>query len=230
VSEETSRRRIDDSELGRLAIFPLPEAVLFPHTAMPLHVFEPRYVQLVRDCVEQGRPLAVWQLDGSGAEGAHGPALRTVATVGRIGLSQEAAEGRLEILVEGLERVRLAGESASGRPYRVVSAIRHPLEAPAGADVGARVDTLQGVSEALAVNHPRASRLLQLTLQRCADPGELSDVLCAITHEDGGARQALLETSSVTRRLDRVIETLSTLLLHVPLSPEEDDETPQLRM
>ena len=205
---------LTDSELQRMIIFPLPGAVLFPHAALPLHVFEPRYRKLAADCIERGLPLAVWQTDPRGSLTERGPALQRIATAGRIGTHAVLPDGRMDIVVLGVERVRLLSEEESGEPYRVVRVERHPLQGVEPGEIAGRVDTLRGLAGMLAAQHPRAARLLAITLNRCSDPAELSDVLCTITHDDGHLRQELLETSSVPRRLERVIETLSGLVLH----------------
>lgn len=222
-----TERPLSDDELSRLAVFPLPEAVLFPNAALPLHVFEPRYRKLVGDCIESKAPLAVWQLAPAttAASGAQqGPALQPVATAGRIGSHVPLPDGRIDIVVLGVERVRLLDEAESDEPYRIVRVARHPLDPLAAGDAAGRIETLRGLAGMLAVEHPRAARLLSLTLTRCEDPEELSDVLCAITHDDGMLRQELLETSSIPARLDRVVETLSSLVLHAGLGDDDDGE------
>ena len=217
-----AERALSDDELSHLAIFPLPEAVLFPHAALPLHVFEPRYRKLVADCVAAKRPLAVWRLDPGERRTPHGPAIAPVATAGRIGSHARLPGGDVDIIVLGVERVRLVEEKESAEPYRVVRVERHPLEPVASSDITGRIETLRGLAGMLAMKHPRAARLLSITLDRCDDPEELSDVLCTITHDDGALRQELLETSKVPQRLDKVVETLSSLVLHAGLA--EDPE------
>ena len=41
-------------ELARLPVFPLPRVVFFPGTALPLHLFEPRYTEMIEDCLDSG--------------------------------------------------------------------------------------------------------------------------------------------------------------------------------
>ena len=214
---------LTDAQLGRLAIFPLPGAVLFPHATIPLHVFEPRYRALVEDCMLRDAPLAIWRIDEEAVSTPSGPALSRVATAGRIGAHQPMPHGTCDIIVEGLARVVLESESDSGEPWRVVRARRHPLEDVDAPQVRPRVDTLRRLGSVLALRHPRAARLLQVTIDRCPEPGELSDVICAITHDDPGLRQELLETSSVPARLDKVIETLGALMLEEEAEPEDSE-------
>lgn len=215
---------LSDGELEQLRIFPLAGVTLFPHGVLPLHVFEPRYRQLVEDCLEFGHPLAPWGIDERARGTNRGPGLLAVGTAGRIRSHRRLDDGRFDILVEGVERVRLVGESDSGRPYRVISAERHPLLPCAPGQLRTHVLTLKSLAGTLALEHPRAARLLQITLDRCDDPEELSNVLCAIAHENPSLRQLLLESSSVEDRLDKVVETLSTLLLRSQVRTQAEGE------
>ena len=215
---------LSDLELSRLRIFPLSGVTLFPHGILPLHVFEPRYRKLVEDCLAGGHPFAPWGIDERAAGGRRGPGLHEVATAGRIRSHRRHEDGRFDILVEGVERVRVIAEDDSLEPYRVVSAVRHPLQPVEPERLRSRVATLKSLAGTLALEHPRAARLLQVTLDRCEDPSELSDVLCAIVHDNPSLRQVLLETSSVDARLGKVLETLSTLLLRSQVKGKVETE------
>ena len=48
-----------ETNVEEVALFPIPDLVAFPGTAIPLHVFEPRYRKMVHDCVESGRKIGV---------------------------------------------------------------------------------------------------------------------------------------------------------------------------
>jgi Lon protease-like protein len=215
---------LSDLELGALRIFPLSGVTLFPHGVLPLHVFEPRYRKLVEDCLEGGHPIAPWGIDERLLGSSSGPGLHPVATAGRIRSHRRLDDGRFDIIVEGIERVRLVEERDSASPYRLVAVERHPLLECGPGCVDSQVVTLKSLAGVLALEHPRAARLLQVTLDRCSDPAELSDVLCAIAHDDASLRQLLLETSSIPDRLDKVIETLSTLLLRSQAKGESRGE------
>lgn len=211
-----NRSPLSDDELERLAVFPLQGVVLFPHTVQPLHVFEARYCSLVQDCLDEDRPLALWQVDEARGRTPFGPGLQQVATAGRIVVHHELPDGRHSVVVEGLERVRLVEELEPEGLYRVVRSRRHPMCEPDPRAVAARIETLQLLARSLLSVQPRAARLVQVTLLRlpeATDQQELSDVLCSLTFEDGSARQGLLEQSDVVSRLDRVIESLSGLVL-----------------
>ncbi len=50
---------VTDKHLKELPLFPLPGTVFFPNTLLPLHVFEPRYRQLTKFCIDNSWPMAV---------------------------------------------------------------------------------------------------------------------------------------------------------------------------
>ncbi|MEM7245120.1 MAG: LON peptidase substrate-binding domain-containing protein [Acidobacteriota bacterium] len=218
----TAVTALTSEHLGQLALFPLEGVALFPNTMLPLHVFEPRYKTLVEDCLEHDLPMAVWQLDPEGEETPHGPRIRNVATAGRIAVHHRHDDGRFDIVVEGLERVRLVEEQSTVTPYRIATTERHPLTEPDRDALLARRQVLRELATALVPLHPRAGKLVIITLERVDDAGELSDVLCSLTTGNGSKRQGLLENDSVLERLDEVIDVLGSLVLRS--DPGELDE------
>lgn len=111
---------------GVMPVFPLPGVVFFPHTSLPLHIFEPRYRQMVEDALETDGWLSVALLDPSSPPADDDrPAFHRVAGAGKIVQCKRLPDGRYDIAVEGRERVRLA-EVDSDRPYRRVSVTSLP--------------------------------------------------------------------------------------------------------
>ena len=111
---------------GELPVFPLPNAVLFPGTTLPLYVFEPRYRQMVEDVLRHGRWMSVALLrPGFEADYEGSPEFHDVAGAGFLVRSNRLEDGRYEITLEGRARVRLE-EVPSARLYRMVRAIPCP--------------------------------------------------------------------------------------------------------
>ncbi len=107
---------------GTTPLFPLPEFVLFPKTVQPFHIFEPRYIEMVDDCMagEQLVTIPLIKSESNGQEeGA--PPLHGIATLGTINQVQELKnDGGMQtynILVTGLVRVEIA-EVESDKAYR----------------------------------------------------------------------------------------------------------------
>src|SRR5215467_7574945 len=104
---------------GTARLFPLPNLVLFPHVMQPLHIFEPRYRQMTADALAGDRLIALallrpgWESDYDGK-----PAIYPVACLGRVVAEQRLDDGRYNILLRGLSRVRLVEELSQGKLYR----------------------------------------------------------------------------------------------------------------
>lgn len=198
--------------LRELPLFPLQSTVFFPHTLLPLHVFEPRYRQLTEHVLEgHGHLGIVWRAPGH----MGGPLadLAAVACVGRVVHHERLADGRFHLLVQGVARAAIHEElPADGLLYRRAFAERLvPDDADRATD---EVRALRSCYARLLQCCPDASHVLgELPLCMC-EPCVLADVACACLLQDLHARQAALEEPSVVRRLRCANEALASLLLH----------------
>jgi Lon protease-like protein len=92
--------------------------VLFPQTVLPLHIFEPRYREMVRDAQAGDGMIAIALLEaGFEKDYAGSPAIHTLGTIGRIEQLQQLPDGRSNLNLVGLVRVELS-EIPSSKPYR----------------------------------------------------------------------------------------------------------------
>lgn len=204
---EHDERRVHDA-LGRLAIFPLPGAVLLPHGLVPLHVFEPRYRKMMRDCLDGAGVLALAQLaPGPAPEGGAEPRVLPVIGAGVFDHVEPLPDGRFNLVLRGVLRARIVEELPAGQPYRLVRAepLREdPLEAlRPEAQEAAEALRQMVLGLCAAMPGPGAQRLLH-SIARAADPSALADVVAATLVESPRERQRLLEELSVLARLSRV--------------------------
>lgn len=99
-----------------VAVFPLPNAVVLPGSYLPLNIFEPRYLNMVQDAMESHRLIGMIQPRDDSSK----PELYRVGCAGRITRYHESLDGRLEIVLTGLCRFRVADELSTTRGYRLV--------------------------------------------------------------------------------------------------------------
>lgn len=148
-----------------IALFPLGAASLLPHAVQPLHVFEPRYRQMVEDALgdaqpadlAQAAPIAMATIAASGGEATPGlPALRPVVCVGRIVQHRRLPDGRHEIALHGVARARILAmhEPEGARPYRMAELV--PMDRPRAAPP--RMARARAAIEGL-LSRPRLARL-----------------------------------------------------------------------
>lgn len=103
---------------GHAPIFPLPNVVFFPKTLLPLHIFEERYKQMVRDVLEKERIICMVLMKGEDEQDLSGrPAIHNIGTVGYIEEVDELADGKFNIILNGLVKVKI-NEIEVATPYR----------------------------------------------------------------------------------------------------------------
>ncbi len=109
---------IKQSELpDTIPIFPLGGALLLPRSRLPLHIFEPRYLQMVEDALKTpGRLIGMVQPNE--VPGRDGPGLQRIGCAGRITQFSETEDGRYMITLGGVSRFRVAKEVEGFVPYR----------------------------------------------------------------------------------------------------------------
>lgn len=207
MASDPSARPSIDAALEALPLFPLPQAVLFPGALLPLHVFEPRYKAMIRDCLASHRALAVVQITDPVTRDEHGhPKIATVAGAGVIVDHTELPEGRFNILLRGQARVRLA-ELPFSPPYRRASATT--LDA---AETGANerdVSALLSNAAAFVALVRERERDFEFRAPSGAPPGALADACAHHLIIDGLERQQILETLDARERVLRVTEVLA---------------------
>ena len=113
-----------------MPLFPLDSAVLLPQQVLPLHIFEPRYRQMIEHCLDGAGQIAMATFAGQAwKQEYHGrPPLRPAVCIGQIAQHERAPEGRYHILLQGVCRARILREvpPVQGRLYRM--AILEPAE------------------------------------------------------------------------------------------------------
>jgi Lon protease-like protein len=100
----------------RVPIFPLAGAILFPRSQLPLHIFEQRYRDMVKDAIEGAGRIGMIQ--PLGPEDDNQAPLYGVGCVGDIVGIEELDDGKFNIVLLGANRFRLIGETQSDVSYR----------------------------------------------------------------------------------------------------------------
>ena len=190
---------------SEIPIFPLPNVVLFPNVFLPLHIFEPRYRQMVADALSGDRIIGMVLLR-PGWEGNYEgrPPVYPIGCAGLITHAEPIADGRYNIVLRGLEKFRII-EELGGQDYRI-----------------ARVQTLmEDINEAERASMRNERRRLEALLVpqpegRGADakvPPTMADedlvnALAQYLELEPVEKQALLEREGLLARCRSLIELL----------------------
>lgn len=102
---------------GAIPIFPLPGALLLPRSRLPLHVFEPRYLQMLDDALKTPERL-VGMVQPNEVAGRGGIGLQMIGCAGRITQFSETEDNRYMVTLSGISRFRVVSEVDGFTPYR----------------------------------------------------------------------------------------------------------------
>jgi uncharacterized protein len=190
--------------LRRLPLFPLEDVVLFPHSMIPLHIFEARYRKMVRDVLGSNRLLAVsLQLEKEDIADGKPPQVARVASVGELVLAQELPDGRFNLVVRGRARISIDAELPSDEPYRLIAAHEIPDDPwTKPSDIDEADAALRALVTGLAESIPDGGELLKHVAAAQDTPAALANVIAASLIADPRSRQRLLETTDVFERLE----------------------------
>jgi Lon protease-like protein len=200
------------ADLRALPIFPLPNVALFPGATLPLHVFEQRYRDLVRDALAGNKALAIARLKpGFEARYEGRPAVFEVCGAGVIDGHRELSDGRYDILVRGVARVRIVHEHPPLQKYRLVNA-ELLTDLPSAPELAAAFhERLRALWPTLAVHLPEPARDLKLYTRDADNAGVLSDKLASSLFGDPELTQLLLAERDPTERLRIVTDALQEI-------------------
>jgi Lon protease-like protein len=198
---------------GRARLFPLPNLVLFPHVIQPLHIFERRYVEMLLDAIEDDRLIAMsllqsgWEADYEGR-----PPLAPVACLGRVVTWQAQGSARYNLLLLGIQRVRILHELPAARSFREAEVEILPDQYPPQTEElrPALHHKLVATFERLL---PRIKDSEELFSQLSIDSvslGTLTDVIAYALDLELPLKQALLTEPCVDRRATMLLSHLGS--------------------
>jgi ATP-dependent Lon protease len=190
-----------------LPVLPLRDAVVFPLTATPLVVAQPRSVRLVDDVMRSNRLLVLVAQRDPKAEPAKPEDLYRVGTVGVIHQLARAPDGSLRLMVQGVERVRLL-DFISTDPYLVARIEAAPDQTVPAPEVDAHRRAVVDIFRRLVEASPELPDELADGVQSVIDPRHVVYLVASMVPIDLAARQELLEMDPVTAKLRRLVDLL----------------------
>jgi len=203
--------------LERLPVFPLPATVLFPGTALPLHIFEPRYAAMVEDAMADDGALGIVMLRDEADPMAPQAPIHRVACAGRIVHCERLPHERFNILVHGLDRVHLVDELPLENGFRRFRTTR--MDTTGINLAGPELARLQSSVLNLRSSVERTDEQLVEVLKATSDPVDLTDILSAVLVPEPAMRQTLLETESLSERIAMLIDAVAEVMIRVGEPP-----------
>lgn len=184
-----------------LPLFPLPNIVFFPQTRLPLHVFEPRYRQMVKDVLESDQRFGIVLLrPGWEAEYFGAPPVFNCGTLGTIEQAVALEDGRYNIVVRGDVRFRILDE-VSRVPYRTARVITTPELEREAAQAYAQREWLADLSRQYLKYLPDQTTVPEIDT---VNLDALTNALIMSLNLDVEEKQKLLEVNDVVLRAEEI--------------------------
>ncbi|MGE9267371.1 MAG: LON peptidase substrate-binding domain-containing protein [Verrucomicrobiales bacterium] len=198
---------------GHCGAIALPDTVLFPHGALPLHIFEPRYRQLLKDSLESHFLFCVGRLTDSSAEDleAAGFPISPTGTIARVRAARQLPNGHYLLILVGLSRVRFSDWTLkNGYPFAQITPLVDTTLT--SEEDGSERLQLRQASEKILSRFPSEIReQIAEGLDRAPNAAALADTIAQQFIHDPRQRQKLLDLSDTRERIARILSLLSSL-------------------
>lgn len=217
--------------LEAVPLFPLPNVVLFPRAVLPLHIFEERYLAMTADALRGDRLIAMALLNAGWERDYYSmPGIEPVVCVGHILTHEQLADGKYNLLLQGVARARIVRETKNpDRLYRTAE-VDPLVESPV-----LEIDLTNQRHKLIEIFSGRFRSLTGLVRQfrqMLSSPlptADIADLVAFNLLEDVKLKQSLLEEKHVVRRVDRLIAALEKLeLVKPPISAPVGTENPSM--
>jgi Lon protease-like protein len=199
---------------GRVRLFPLPNLVLFPCVVQPLHIFEPRYRELMADALQDDRLIAMAALKpGWEADYHNRPPIHPMVCIGRILKEEHLPDGRYNLLLHGLSRALIVEEVPTDKLYRTARVA--VLEDVPVASPTVEQQLRRQLAECLKAWFAKQSAALaqvRKLLEGDVPLGILCDIFGFSLTINMEVKQQLLEQVDVERRTRQLLEHLASRL------------------
>ena len=194
-----------------IPIFPLSNFIMFPKTTVPLNIFEPRYIQMIDDCMKSNRALGMVQPKKTGE--IKKPNLYEVGCLGKITSFNETQDGRFLIVLDGVCRFNILKELKTEKLYREceVSYDKFELDLIAKNDVN-KISELKLIFTKLKNLFKKQGYIINWKDIESQNPTQTLNTLSMASPFTLEEKQILLETENFISRkqkLENILETYS---------------------
>jgi uncharacterized protein len=217
--------RISNESFQSVPVFPLENVQLFPHTILPLTIFEPRYLSMVDYALENDHLLTIADTvlsDDQIHDDPDRPSIRPILGAGVIIAKQQIAPNRYQILVQGVTRVIMRDELEQTMPFRQVHAEILLDEETDEIGLGEVEDRLRELIGHFAVHNESQSKALYELLENSPNADILGNMISANIVSAPALRQTLFEELNPLNRLKMIYQHIGDLLLQSETTTSSD--------
>ncbi|MDC1196828.1 LON peptidase substrate-binding domain-containing protein [Pelagibacteraceae bacterium] len=192
-----------------IPVFPLSNFIIFPHTTVPLNIFEPRYVEMINDSMKTNKIIGLVQPKNS--DDSSIPGLHKIGCLGKITNFKDTSDGRYMIDLNGITRFEITNEIKSTKPYRICEASYDNFEFDLTPEKKKlKFSDLESIFKDLKILFEKKGYIINWKSLEKQDLNETINALAMASPFSLEEKQILLESKNLEARKDKISEILST--------------------
>ena len=192
-----------------ISIFPLSNFIIFPNTTVPLNIFEPRYIEMIKDSMKTNQMIGLVQPKTSGNNSILD--LHEVGCLGKITNFRDTSDGRYMIDLNGITRFEITKEIKSTKPYRICETSYDSFELDLTPEKKKlKFSDLESIFKNLKLLFEKKGYIINWKSLEKQDLNETINALAMASPFSLEEKQILLESKNLEARKDKISEILST--------------------
>jgi Lon protease-like protein len=192
-----------------IPVFPLSNFIIFPHTTVPLNVFEPRYVEMINDSMKTNKMIGLIQPKSN--DDSSIPRLHKIGCLGKIINFKDTSDGRYMIELNGITRFKITKEIKSTKPYRTCETSYDSFEFDLTPEKKKlKFADLESIFKDLKLLFEKKGYIINWKSLEKQDLNETINALAMASPFSLEEKQILLESKNLEVRKDKISEILST--------------------
>ena len=192
-----------------IPIFPLSNFIIFPHTTVPLNVFEPRYIQMINDSMKTNKMIGLIQPKSNNDSSI--PELHKIGCLGKIMNFKETSDGRYMIDLNGITRFEITKELKNTKPYRICEASYNSFELDLTPEKEKlKFSDLELIFKDLKLLFEKKGYIINWKSLEKQDLNETINALAMASPFSLEEKQILLESENLETRKNKIAEILTT--------------------
>ena len=192
-----------------IPVFPLSNFIIFPHTTVPLNIFEPRYIEMINDSMKTNKMIGLIQPRNN--DDSSIPVLHKIGCLGKITNFKDIPDGRYMIDLNGITRFEITNEIKSTKPYRICEARYNNFELDLTSEKKKlKFSDLESIFKDLRLLFEKKGYIINWKSLEKQDLNETINALAMASPFSLEEKQILLESKNLEARKDKILEILST--------------------
>ena len=192
-----------------IPIFPLSNFIIFPHTTVPLNIFEPRYIEMINDSMKTNKMIGLVQPKSN--DDSSIPGLHKIGCMGKITNFKDTSDGRYMIDLCGITRFEITREIKNTKPYRICETNYDNFQLDLSPEKKKlEFSDLESMFKHLKILFEKKGYIINWKSLEKQDLNETINALAMASPFSLEEKQILLESRNLEMRKDKIAEILNT--------------------